>query len=104
VLLDEKDSMAHAVLSFMQELCGDWESAIAEGRAAVSLNPNSVWSMVAMGHALGWGGYQKEGIEYLRRALRASPCSETVPSMNSDRPISTPRRFRRTAFPCPGYS
>jgi adenylate cyclase len=73
VLLDEKDSMAHAVLSFMQERCGDWESAIAEGRAAVSLNPNSVWSMVAMGHALGWGGYQKEGIEYLRRALRASP-------------------------------
>jgi adenylate cyclase len=55
VLLDEKDSMAHAVLSFMQERCGDWESAIAEGRAAVSLNPNSVWSMVAMGHALGWG-------------------------------------------------
>jgi adenylate cyclase len=73
VLLDEKDSMAHAVLSFMQERCGDWESAIAEGRAAVSLNPNSVWSMVAMGHALGWGGYQKEGIEYLRAALRASP-------------------------------
>jgi adenylate cyclase len=73
VLLDEKDSMAHAVLSFMQERCGDWESAIAEGRAAVSLNPNSVWSMVAMGHALGWGGYQKEGVEYLRRALRASP-------------------------------
>jgi adenylate cyclase len=73
VLLDERDSMAHAVLSFMQERCGDWESAIAEGRAAVSLNPNSVWSMVAIGHALGWGGYQKEGIEYLRRAMRASP-------------------------------
>jgi adenylate cyclase len=73
VLLDERDSMARAVLSFMQERCGDWEAAIAEGRAAVSLNPNSIWSMVAIGHALGWGGYQREGIEYLRRALRASP-------------------------------
>lgn len=73
VLLDEKDSMAHAALSFMQQRCGDWETAIAEGRAAVSLNPNSAWSMVALGHALGWGGHQKEGIEYLRRAMRASP-------------------------------
>jgi adenylate cyclase len=73
VALDDKDSMAHAILSFMQQLRGEWDSAIAEGRAAIDLNPNSVWSMVAMGHALGWGGYQKEGIDYLRRAMRASP-------------------------------
>jgi len=73
VALDDKDSMAHAILSLMQELCGEWESAITEGRVAISLNPNSVWSMMAMGVALGWGGYQKEGIDYLRRAMRASP-------------------------------
>jgi adenylate cyclase len=73
VSLDDKDSMAHAILSFMQQLCGEWESAIAEGRTAVSLNPNSAWSMVALGVALGWGGYQKDGIDYLRRAMRASP-------------------------------
>jgi adenylate cyclase len=73
VALDDKDSMAHAILSLMQELRGEWESAIAEGRAAISLNPNSVWSMMAMGVALGWGGYQKEGIDYLGRAMRASP-------------------------------
>lgn len=73
VSLDDKDSMAHAVLSFMRQMCGEWETAIAEGRAAVNLNPNSVWSMVALGHALGWGGRQKEGIDYLHRAMRASP-------------------------------
>lgn len=73
VALDDKDSMAHAILSFMQQLRGEWESAIAEGRAAIDLNSNSVWSMVAMGHALGWGGFQKEGIDYLHRAMRASP-------------------------------
>jgi adenylate cyclase len=73
VSLDDKDSMAHAALSFMRQLCGEWESSIAEGRIAVSLNPNSAWSMVAMGHALGWGGYPIEGIDYLRRAMRASP-------------------------------
>jgi adenylate cyclase len=73
VSLDDRDSMAHAVLSFMRQMSGDWEAAIAEGRTAVNLNPNSAWSMVAMGHALGWGGYQQEGIDYLRRAMRASP-------------------------------
>jgi len=54
VSIDEKDSMAHAVLSFMHEISGEWEASIAEGRSAVSLNPNSAWSMLAMGHALGW--------------------------------------------------
>jgi adenylate cyclase len=73
VSLDDRDSMAHVVLSFMQEQSGEWESAIAAGRTAVNLNPNSAWSMGAVGHALGWGGYQKEGIDYLRRAMRASP-------------------------------
>ena len=73
VSLDDKDSMAHAVLSFMRQVCGDWEAAIVGGRIAISLNPNSIWSMVAVGHALGWGGHQKEGVDYLRRAMRASP-------------------------------
>jgi adenylate cyclase len=73
VSLDDKDSMAHAALSFMRQMCGEWESSIAEGRTAISLNPNSAWSMVAVGHALGWGGYPIEGIDYLRRAMRASP-------------------------------
>jgi adenylate cyclase len=29
--------------------------------------------MMAMGHALGWGGHPNEGIDYLSRAIRASP-------------------------------
>jgi adenylate cyclase len=73
VSLDDKDSMAHAMLSFVQQLCGEWEPAIAEGRTAINLNPNSVWSMMAMGVALGWGGYPKDGVDYLRGAMRASP-------------------------------
>jgi adenylate cyclase len=73
VSLDDRDSMAHAVLSFMQQMCGQWEASIAEGRIAIELNPNSVWSQVAMGIACGWGGHPKEGIENLRRAMRTSP-------------------------------
>lgn len=73
VTLDDKDSMAHAVLSFTLQLCGEWEAAIAEGRTAINLNRNSVWSLMAIGVALGWGGFPEEGIDYLRRAMRASP-------------------------------
>lgn len=72
VSLDDKDSMAHAILSFAQHW-GEWEAAIAEAKAAFNLNPNSVWSMMAMGVALGWGGYPREGIQYLHCAMRASP-------------------------------
>jgi adenylate cyclase len=73
VALDSKDSMAHAILSFVQQRHGEWEPAIAEGRTSVRLNPNSVWSLMAIGVALGWGGYPKEGIDYLDRAMRVSP-------------------------------
>jgi adenylate cyclase len=65
--------MAHAALSFMRQMSGEWDLAISEGHIAIALNPNSIWSMVAVGHALGWGGYQREGVDYLRRAMRASP-------------------------------
>jgi adenylate cyclase len=73
VLLDDKDPMAHAILALMWQLVGEWEACLAEGRAAVDLNPNSVWSLMAMGHSFGWGGHPREGIDYLRRAVRMSP-------------------------------
>jgi len=73
VSLDGKDSMAHAILCYVQQLCGEWEPAIAEGRTAINLNPNSVWSMMALGVALGFGGYPREGVDHLRQAMRASP-------------------------------
>jgi adenylate cyclase len=73
VSLDDKDALAHAVMSFMWVISGEWESAIAEARTALLLNPNSAWSMGTMGTALGFGGYPKEAVEYLRRTMRASP-------------------------------
>jgi adenylate cyclase len=73
VLLDDKDSMAHAVLSLMLALTGEFEASLAEGRAAIDLNPNSVWSLLAMAITFGWGGHPREGIDYLRRAVRSSP-------------------------------
>jgi adenylate cyclase len=73
VMLDDSDWMAHVVLSFTWEIAGEWEASIAEARIAASLNPNSSWSMLAMGHALGWGGYPREGVDFLGQAMRLSP-------------------------------
>jgi adenylate cyclase len=73
VSLDDKDAMAHAVLAFMWVISGEWEVAIAEAKTALELNPNSSWSMGMMGLSFGWGGFPREGIEWMRRTMRASP-------------------------------
>jgi adenylate cyclase len=79
VMLDHKDFLGHAVLAWMRMLTGEWEASIAEARITLELNPNSAWSLWCMGHALGWAGYHTEGIDYLRRAMRASPHDPLTP-------------------------
>jgi adenylate cyclase len=73
VSLDDKDSMAHAVLAHMRVWCGEWEAAIAEARTALVLNPNSAFVISTLGCVLGFGGYRDEAIERLQQAMRASP-------------------------------
>jgi adenylate cyclase len=73
VMLDNKDFISHVVLSWAQMLTGEWETSIVEARTALELNSNSAWSLWGMGHALGWAGYYTEGIDYMRKAMRASP-------------------------------
>jgi adenylate cyclase len=73
VSLDDKDAMAHAILGSMILVRGDFETAIAEVRSALTLNPNSAFVMGTYGRTVGFGGYHDEGIEFLHRAMRASP-------------------------------
>jgi class 3 adenylate cyclase/Flp pilus assembly protein TadD len=73
VTLDDRDAMAHAVLSFIWLASGEWDAAIAEGQIAINLNPNSPWSTGMLGTALGWRGHHQEGIAYLRQTIRISP-------------------------------
>jgi adenylate cyclase len=73
VSLDDKDAMGHAVLAFVRGWFGEWQSAIAEARASLALNPNSAFAMGILGRMLYGGGYHDEAVDQLRRALRASP-------------------------------
>jgi adenylate cyclase len=73
VSLDDKDSMAHAVLAHMRMWDGEWEAAISEARSALALNPNSAFVISMLGCVLGFGGYHDEALERLRQAMRASP-------------------------------
>ncbi|MBV9064823.1 MAG: adenylate/guanylate cyclase domain-containing protein [Methylobacteriaceae bacterium] len=73
VVLDQKDFLGHIVLAFIRTLIGEWEASIVEARIGLELNPNSAWSLMSMGFTLGWAGYHTEAIDYLHRAMRASP-------------------------------
>jgi adenylate cyclase len=73
VSLDDKDATAHAVLAHMLMWCSEWEAAIAEGRTAHALNPNSAFVISMLGCVLGFGGYREESLDRLRQAMRASP-------------------------------
>ena len=73
VSLDDKDATAHAVLAHMRMWGAEWETAIAEARTAVVLNPNSSFVISMLGCVLGFGGYREEALDRLRQAMRASP-------------------------------
>jgi adenylate cyclase len=73
VSLDDKDAMAHAILSHMRMWGGEWEAAISEARTALALNPNSAFVISMLGCVLGFGGYHDEALDRLQQAMRASP-------------------------------
>jgi adenylate cyclase len=73
VAIDDRDAMAHAVLSVVLTLSGQWQAAIAEGRAALALNPNGAFLAGLLGAAQMVGGEPREAILHLQQAMRASP-------------------------------
>jgi adenylate cyclase len=60
-------------LATMVLVAGEWEAAIAEGRTALELNPNSAFVMGILCRVLSDGEYYEEAIDHGQRALRASP-------------------------------
>ncbi len=73
VSLDGKDAMAHAVLGSMLLVNGQFETALAEARAAYALNPNNAFVIGGLGRTAGFCGLHAEGVELLGRAMRVSP-------------------------------
>ena len=73
IALDNKDSVAHQLLSRIYTLKKRHEDAIAEGKLAVEAEPNSGSANSALGATLLTSGRFEEGLVYLKKAIRLQP-------------------------------
>jgi TolB-like protein/Tfp pilus assembly protein PilF len=71
--LDESDSDAHGVLGQVYERMRQHEKAIAAGKRAIELNPNSALAHHWLGWTLIYAGRPDEAIEYFNKAIRLDP-------------------------------
>jgi adenylate cyclase len=73
IQLDESENMAHRVRGFLALLNKDYETAIAGGRRALELAPNSVMAQMVLGYFLYSAGRTEEAIPILEKAVAANP-------------------------------
>ncbi len=75
--LDDLDSNAHGLLSAAYRLKGDHDKAIAEGKRAVELDPNSADAHVWLGIALNYADRAEEAVPLFEKAIRLNPFAHT---------------------------
>ena len=73
VLLDERDSSAHAVLGVARMVRGDHGGSLEATQRALTLNPNDAGAHGTRGATLVFLGRVAEGLESLAASLRLSP-------------------------------
>jgi adenylate cyclase len=74
VTLDRNDPVAHFALARILTMQGETETAIAESKTAISLNPNCTHGHHSLGWALYWGRADAEAaFEHFSTALRLNP-------------------------------
>jgi adenylate cyclase len=73
VMLDDSLPLAHAFLAQAYLWKRQHEKAIAEGRYAISLDPNFAEGYVRLGEILSLAGRPKEGVELVKKAMRLDP-------------------------------
>ncbi len=73
VTLDESLPLAQARLGWAYFANQRHEEAIAAGRRAVALGPNDAESHAQLGNILNWSGKPKEGIAFIKKAMRLNP-------------------------------
>jgi adenylate cyclase len=89
VALDDRDETGHAMLSFVYTFQGRHETALAEARRAVELNPGNPHSQNALGTACNWGsGEYEEAIPFFDTALRLSPADQYMFSWLGSQAVS----------------
>ncbi|MGL4281476.1 MAG: adenylate/guanylate cyclase domain-containing protein [Albidovulum sp.] len=71
--LDENDADVHRLLSAVQISRNDLARARLHQERALSLNPNYDLVVVQQGELLTWLGEPKDGVEWIRKAMRLNP-------------------------------
>jgi adenylate cyclase len=77
ISLNDLDSNAHGSLVAAYRMKGDYDKAIAEGKRAVELDPNSADAHVWLGIALYTVDRAEEAIPLLEKAIRLNPFAYT---------------------------
>jgi adenylate cyclase len=77
ISLDDFDSNAHGLLVAPYRMKGEHDNAIAEGKRAVELDPNSADAHVWLGIALYTADRAEEAVPLLEKAIRLNPFAHT---------------------------
>jgi adenylate cyclase len=71
--LDNNNSDAYIVLSYLFTMKRDHEKAVAAAKQAITLNPSSADAYLGLGIAFYFSNKPKEAIDYLKKAIRLNP-------------------------------
>ena len=73
-LLEPRSQLTRTIMAYVHLLHGDTESAIAEARVALGLNPNSPYFVGTIGYILVYSGDFERGRKSVDRAIALNPC------------------------------
>ena len=73
VALDDNDADVHRILAAVAITQNDMNRARYHQDRALALNPNYDLVVVQMGELFTWLGHSKEGVEWIRKAMRLNP-------------------------------
>jgi adenylate cyclase len=73
ISLDNDNSDAYIVMSYLLTMKRQHEEAIVAAKQAIALNPNSADAYYILGIAYYWSGRATEAIDYIKKAIRLNP-------------------------------
>ncbi|HUL37738.1 MAG TPA: adenylate/guanylate cyclase domain-containing protein, partial [Thermodesulfobacteriota bacterium] len=93
IAIDDSLAGAHALLTDLYYLEGEYDKAIAEGERAVALDPGGVVGLNSYGSALRFAGRSEEAIPLYQKAIRISPFGATFLYLNFGAVLRATGRF-----------